>query len=102
PPPATHISTLPLHDALPISRVAVIALAPAAVGILPGREPPPGAARGGIIRADARLRERSQYRPCTVDVVRAPAAEPRAVRFLLRSEEHTSELQSHLNLVCRL
>src|SRR5260370_28778683 len=25
-----------------------------------------------------------------------------AERFILRSEEHTSELQSHLNLVCRL
>src|SRR5207237_9187678 len=25
-----------------------------------------------------------------------------ATRFRLRSEEHTSELQSHLNLVCRL
>src|SRR5260370_30084870 len=27
---------------------------------------------------------------------------PRRVGRLLRSEEHTSELQSHLNLVCRL
>src|SRR2546430_3789450 len=144
---------------LPV-RVGVIALAPAAVGILPGYEPTHGAARGRIIRADARLRERSQYRPGTVDVVRAPATEPRAVRFLLlaqkgdcasehrlvlgtpdlrqhrhhaggdiargriqqsamirdwnlvevvmgvvdveRSEEHTSELQSQSNLVCRL
>src|SRR5260370_10892308 len=24
------------------------------------------------------------------------------LRFILRSEEHTSELQSHLNIVCRL
>src|SRR5260370_30804522 len=31
----------------------------------------------------------------------APAA-PRAMRYSCRSEEHTSELQSHLNLVCRL
>src|SRR5260370_733356 len=35
-------------------------------------------------------------RPC-----RVPSAKRRAPRFL-RSEEHTSELQSHLNLVCRL
>src|SRR5260370_18577220 len=27
---------------------------------------------------------------------------PFALRLLQRSEEHTSELQSHLNLVCRL
>src|SRR5260370_1745491 len=31
--------------------------------------------------------------------VRGPAS---ALRRSLRSEEHTSELQSHLNLVCRL
>src|SRR5260370_32460977 len=32
----------------------------------------------------------------------AMRAETRAVRTRARSEEHTSELQSHLNLVCRL
>src|SRR5260370_8945211 len=31
-----------------------------------------------------------------------PATPPRATERWLRSEEHTSELQSHLNLVCRL
>src|SRR5207237_8521437 len=42
-------------------------------------------------------------------VLRAPARERRGVddgqprrRRAVRSEEHTSELQSHLNLVCRL
>src|SRR6476661_3504373 len=30
------------------------------------------------------------------------SAEPAGTRCLSRSEEHTSELQSHLNLVCRL
>src|SRR5260370_9055515 len=30
------------------------------------------------------------------------AGEPGSPGFLARSEEHTSELQSHLNLVCRL
>src|SRR4051812_49884810 len=28
--------------------------------------------------------------------------QPEAARFPMRSEEHTSELQSHVNLVCRL
>src|SRR6266571_8992464 len=32
----------------------------------------------------------------------APEIEPRHVRHVTRSEEHTSELQSHVNLVCRL
>src|SRR5260370_30140653 len=32
---------------------------------------------------------------------RKPVQEPRH-RLIRRSEEHTSELQSHLNLVCRL
>src|SRR5260370_3097967 len=31
-----------------------------------------------------------------------PVREVAADRVILRSEEHTSELQSHLNLVCRL
>src|SRR3712207_7877112 len=35
-------------------------------------------------------------------IVVAPAPAPDTVRFLLRSEEHTSELQSRQYLVCRL
>src|SRR5438477_3814293 len=35
-------------------------------------------------------------------VVCAPAARRGAAPALARSEEHTSELQSHVNLVCRL
>src|SRR5260370_24850661 len=31
-----------------------------------------------------------------------PDTSARRVTFAVRSEEHTSELQSHLNLVCRL
>src|SRR5260370_28645830 len=31
-----------------------------------------------------------------------PSRSPRAAPAQMRSEEHTSELQSHLNLVCRL
>src|SRR5260370_4085532 len=36
-----------------------------------------------------------------IEVLPGPNGAPR-VRLLGRSEEHTSELQSHLNLVCRL
>src|SRR2546429_5582897 len=71
----TEIYTLSLHDALPISHRA-----PARTGRAPRCRRPPCAGR-------------PRY-PC-----RAPGAWwPTASR----SEEHTSELQSRLHLVCRL
>src|SRR5260370_31575539 len=38
----------------------------------------------------------------TLFVATAPNSDPEKCRATRRSEEHTSELQSHLNLVCRL
>src|SRR5687768_17686456 len=67
-PPPTQISTLSLHDALPISR---------RVSRSPGRGTGPG-------RGD---------RPRDREMPGASCA---------KSEEHTSELQSRLHLVCRL
>src|SRR5260370_29866470 len=68
----TEIYTLSLHDALPISRTR---------------------SSGGEDRHDrfrcALFRKNSLFRKS-------------AQRNRSRSEEHTSELQSHLNLVCRL
>src|SRR5260370_36889852 len=73
----TEIYTLSLHDALPIS---------ARLAIPHAR----GGARGG---ADANRARFPRY----------PAPEfSRRFDEVFRSEEHTSELQSHLNLVCRL
>src|SRR5260370_27339381 len=46
----------------------------------------------GSIRADGQF-DRCELRQATWVV---------CVRLAVRSEEHTSELQSHLNLVCRL
>src|SRR5687768_18154559 len=71
----TEIYTLSLHDALPISEV-------------PGRahHPLPARRRGGLHR-----------RPV---VPRPQRGQPERDRD--RSEEHTSELQSRLHLVCRL
>src|SRR6266480_929121 len=40
--------------------------------------------------------------PETVQSSSSAAIEERAISPRLRSEEHTSELQSHVNLVCRL
>src|SRR5438034_5241657 len=74
----SSISTLSLHDALPISG--------------------PRAARR-LIAVD----ERSDARELGLEP-RTPARSPAGVRtaWLRRSEEHTSELQSHSDLVCRL
>src|SRR2546422_2322697 len=71
----TEIYTLSLHDALPISRRAVrdsLGSAPHPGGLLPG------GGTGG------------------------PGRPPGGLRGAVRSEEHTSELQSRLHLVCRL
>src|SRR5260370_23575938 len=77
----TEIYTLSLHDALPISLDL-------------------GTRRQDQFRA-------GHYPPRNVGGERAPS--PPTLRHQLearqtldRSEEHTSELQSHLNLVCRL
>src|SRR2546422_4571963 len=77
------------------------------VTLVPGR-PGLGEARNcGLRNADCGL-DRVGYRPKTGAQddrhARAKAAEPRGnrVRGAARSEEHTSELQSRLHLVCRL
>src|SRR5260370_32469339 len=55
-----------------------------------------------LFRSRSRFGGRFRYPvPCSLDISRAlPNADSRSVDP--RSEEHTSELQSHLNLVCRL
>src|SRR4051812_50126817 len=68
----TEIYTLSLHDALPISR--------AAADVADNRSAP----------APYRARLTTHEAP------------PRQDSLAARSEEHTSELQSHVNLVCRL
>src|SRR5437667_12620384 len=68
----TEIYTLSLHDALPISTN---------LGKAPARFLP----RSGMTRSETRIR------PLYI-----------ARSFTIRSEEHTSELQSHHDLVCRL
>src|SRR5690242_20855187 len=45
---------------------------------------------------------RALGRPPHHAAANAPADARNALRDLRRSEEHTSELQSHVNLVCRL
>src|SRR5207247_2625783 len=97
----THTFTLSLHDALPISGRERRHHHPKDAQRLPARphRPIPGGARAGHRQAswreDARdaVREgRDQHRLRDGSVL---CVEP-------RSEEHTSELQSRVDLVCRL
>src|SRR5690606_39393912 len=76
----TEIYTLSLHDALPIS----------------------GGAPGSNARAEgiATAAKSNTIRLRTRRPVRTPSI--RSGRLIIRSEEHTSELQSRENLVCRL
>src|SRR5256885_16710056 len=78
----TEIYTLSLHDALPISFLEV----PVRVAPVPALM-----VRAGLVRV-ALVREVALRGPVRGDRARAPR----------RSEEHTSELQSPCNLVCRL
>src|SRR5205814_10688702 len=76
----TEIYTLSLHDALPISG-----------GV-------PGAALAGLHRPRPAQDDRRRADPRGHPPLRARAGR----QGLLRSEEHTSELQSLRHLVCRL
>src|SRR5690606_40381635 len=101
----THCSSsclLSLHDALPI--------------YLEGRACPSPGCGSGLARSRSPRERRSHLRLLPSDdphgeelgtsSVRVPEREPRPVDLVLghayRSEEHTSELQSRENLVCRL
>src|SRR5207253_9660814 len=80
------LSTLSLHDALPIYPAGVAAARPARLSV-DVSEARHGGAAGGGHRADA---------PADQD------AGGNGVHRRHRSEEHTSELQSRGHLVCRL
>src|SRR5690606_41606703 len=84
PTPPTELYTLSLHDALPIWAVT----------------PPAPAAR--TPRRAARTPRRAAREPAAAAREPAAAARGRPKAPGHRSEEHTSELQSRENLVCRL
>src|SRR5690606_39571083 len=98
PPPPPASSTLSLHDALPISRRAVkISSAARAAPTRRGSScvpPPPG-----ITPTDTSGSPSTAVPSATITSQDRASSKPppRA-----RSEEHTSELQSRENLVCRL
>src|SRR5205085_5511013 len=86
PPPTPELHTLSLHDALPIS------------GDREGSRRPLPAARAGPGRRSWGSAARGRHPTGTAAATGRPPASGRASR----SEEHTSELQSQSNLVCRL
>src|SRR5438477_12220878 len=77
PPPGIY--TLSLHDALPIC-----------VRVIRGARPGP------------RQLRRRRLSPASCRLARPPHRRGPESDDTTRSEEHTSELQSHVNLVCRL
>src|SRR5690606_41526361 len=81
-----ELSTLSLHDALPISSSNKSAS--------PNTRPFPAAQAAPIATAMAF--------PMRQTTVRACLTQGRKMATATRSEEHTSELQSRENLVCRL
>src|SRR5260370_27796697 len=78
----TEIYTLSLHDALPISSSAACSSGSPSSRWTAMKSPVPSPSRRPSVSSAA-----PSTMPCWRDA---------------RSEEHTSELQSHLNLVCRL
>src|SRR5690606_42042337 len=93
PPPATY--TLSLHDALPICALGLLFQSCAEAGDV---------GRGGAHFESRRQRVSPHaVRLCAENLtLRRPGADAGLLVAEHRSEEHTSELQSRENLVCRL
>src|SRR2546422_7789075 len=94
-----EIYPLPLHAALPISSAGPQRLENDIASLAPGRF-----LLGQLARLDQALHQRlvpgELHRLPVADQVGAAVADLRQEE--VRSEEHTSELQSRLHLVCRL
>src|SRR5207237_8966946 len=101
-PPTPTLSLLSLHDALPISTVSIRAAR--CQGIMMGLLWP--WAFGSGLCAKSRVTAVTGQKP-KAESLKPKTTLPPSGNHLRRapenrSEEHTSELQSHLNLVCRL
>src|SRR2546430_2973725 len=96
-PAPTEIYTLSLHDALPIS-----AASPLRATIAPRKSGTPTPAAASPRRSSTRdLWNGSNSVRTAGSSPLPPSITPHGFG-MLRSEEHTSELQSQSNLVCRL
>src|SRR5205085_10573572 len=102
PAPATpELSTLSLHDALPISAVATEGFLARLAALL--ADPHKGV-RSAAARAVGGLGAAAATEGFLARLAAVLADPGPGVRYAAadRSEEHTSELQSQSNLVCRL
>src|SRR5690606_40339079 len=91
-PSTPALSTLSLHDALPISALLMpCALPQLGIPAMPGLE-----AKCAVLAA------RGVVAGATYDAQQKDALAKLRAAGWTRSEEHTSELQSRENLVCRL
>src|SRR2546429_5503140 len=97
-PAPTEIYLLPLHDALPISPV-LGAPATQVPGVVVQR---PAVDRAQMPRSLANDLFKKTSSPIPVVNVWTRADKSEVYSVAWRSEEHTSELQSRLHLVCRL
>src|SRR5207237_7761732 len=88
----TSISPLSLHDALPISPQSALGCRPSSTRMANSRRESLCRSRRLVCKSPTSIRA-NQSRTVT---------RPSPLSCRSRSEEHTSELQSHLNLVCRL
>src|SRR5207249_12175359 len=99
--PHTDISTLSLHDALPIcARLLARRARPARLQC----QDPDRNGRGSGLDRPARALPTAQAEIVASEPAERVGRSARGVRSSddLRSEEHTSELQSRFDLVCRL
>src|SRR5690606_41904395 len=98
-PPTTAIYTLSLHDALPICALAAVGQLPPRGGRLVDQRCEAAGLPGPL---DQRFRVGLFVAVVDEFVRHGKAVQPLARLAAGRSEEHTSELQSRENLVCRL
>src|SRR5207247_8742841 len=96
--PSLAIFTLSLHDALPISWFRGLYPLPSTG---PSTGPPPGLHRAstGLAAGNSDGTDRRAKATLIADL---NAMLTEVLNVLARSEEHTSELQSRVDLVCRL
>src|SRR5256885_10085459 len=95
-PAPTEFYPLPLHDALPILTAASSNLSLRSSVLYTSNNSAQAAASVSIFPGWQSLSRNARSRDSPVNITSLPAS------WTDRSEEHTSELQSPCNLVCRL